>query len=253
MNWSMDAQTKSPATPATEAQAATATQAQAPAAATPAAAEPAVAPPAGLDAPAEPAAPGFRQRGRMRRRARFLRRARELAYRDLGGLVFEMHRLGQRRDDLAAAKLETLGHIDAELRALEDALGERRAVTVLREAGIAACPRCAAIHGSDDRFCPICGLSMGRRADRPMTASPAPPAAAPAPAATDPAPAGAPRVGAPRAAAPPLAPAPSPPPNPAPPPPAVSAPVAAAPPRTPAGPDEDRPTEIIRPSDQTGA
>ena len=34
----------------------------------------------------------------MRRRLRFLRKARELAYRDLGGLVFEMHRLGQRND-----------------------------------------------------------------------------------------------------------------------------------------------------------
>ncbi|MCW3069003.1 MAG: hypothetical protein JWL67_1628, partial [Solirubrobacterales bacterium] len=27
----------------------------------------------------------------MRRRARFLRKARELAYRDLGGLVFNLH------------------------------------------------------------------------------------------------------------------------------------------------------------------
>jgi hypothetical protein len=120
--------------------------------------------------------PGFRERGGMRRRLRFLRKARELAYRDLGGLVFEMHRLGQRRDDLIGAKLTTLGHIDVELRAIESALGERQRVTVLREAGVAACPRCAAIHSSEDRFCPACGMPMGRHAERPIAATPpAPP------------------------------------------------------------------------------
>src|ERR1700694_4024343 len=82
--------------------------------------------------------PGFRARGRLRRRARFLRKARELAYRDLGGLVFNLHRFGERNDALVLAKLSTLSHIDAELRALESALAERQPVTVLREAGITA-------------------------------------------------------------------------------------------------------------------
>src|SRR5271154_903710 len=112
----------------------------------------------------------------MRRRARFLRRARELAYRDLGGLVFNLHRFGQRNDALVLAKLTTLGHIDTELRALEGALEERRPVTVLREAGITACPRCAAIHSSEDSFCPNCGLSMSRQADVPIGAAPPAPA-----------------------------------------------------------------------------
>ncbi len=112
--------------------------------------------------------PGFGVRGRMRRRVRFLRKARELGYRDLGGLVYEMQRLGERHDELVAGKLATLGAIDGELRALEGALGERQPVTVLREAGIAACPRCAAIHGSEDRYCPACGLAMGQHADRPI-------------------------------------------------------------------------------------
>ncbi len=119
-----------------------------------------------------PKAPGFGERGRMRRRARFLRRARELAYRDLGGLVFDLHRFGQRNDQVVLAKLATLGHIDAELRSLEGALREIRPVTVLREAGIAACPRCAAIHGSDDRFCPGCGLAFDMSADRPLSTAP---------------------------------------------------------------------------------
>ncbi len=115
----------------------------------------------------------------MRRRARFLRKARELAYRDLGGLVYNLHRFGQRNDVLVIAKLTTLSHIDTELRTLEAALEERHPVTILREAGISACPRCAAIHSGDDRFCPNCGLSMSRRVDLPVAGAPAPVSPAP--------------------------------------------------------------------------
>jgi hypothetical protein len=141
--------------------------------------------------------PGFGSRGRVRRRARFLRKARELAYRDLGGLVFNLHRFGRRNDELVLAKLSTLSHIDSELRALESALSERETVTILREAGITACPRCAAIHSGDDRFCPNCGLPMSRHSNLPIAGAPASsvpsapapaaPAAAPAPAAPSPA------------------------------------------------------------------
>ncbi len=242
--------------------------------------------PAGAEAPAEPSTPGFGERGRMRRRLRFLRKARELAYRDLGGLVFEMQRLGERRDELVAAKLATLGAIDAEVRALEQALGDSHPVTVLREAGIAACPRCAAIHGSEDHFCPSCGLAMGRHADRPIAVAPAnPPAVAGAAAATGPAapprassvPAGAPPSSAvpagapasrPPSARPPASsaspasgqPAPTPPRESAPATPAPAAPAPRAPapygspPRAPTPPPaaDDRPTEIIRPSDPPG-
>jgi hypothetical protein len=132
--------------------------------------------------------PGFRSRGRARRRARFLRRARELAYRDLGGLVYNLHRFGQRNDSLVLAKLSTLSHIDGELRTIETALAERSPVTVLREAGITACPRCAAIHGSEDRYCPNCGLPMSRHADLPVAGAPVgdTPPAAPQPPATAP-------------------------------------------------------------------
>jgi hypothetical protein len=123
------------------------------------------------DAPQQ-STPGFGERGRMRRRARFLRKARELAYRDLGGLVFDLHRFSARNDEVVSAKLATLAQMDAELRAIERALGHGDTVTVLREVGIAACPRCAAIHGRDDRFCPGCGLAFDANAERPLSTAP---------------------------------------------------------------------------------
>jgi hypothetical protein len=132
---------------------------------------------------AAPIAPGFIARGHLRRRLRFLRKARELAYRDLGGLVYDLHRFGQHRDELVLAKLATLTQIDNELRAIEDTLEERSPDTVLREAGVAACPRCRSIHGSADRFCPGCGLALGESDLRSSTARP--PAGAEAPGAPE--------------------------------------------------------------------
>src|SRR3954452_4689963 len=126
--------------------------------------------PAGAE-PADPAAPpepSFRNRGRLRRRLRFLRRVRELGYRDLGGLVFDQHRFNRPDEELVRGKVSALAAVDAELRALEDALRERRDIAELREPGISACPRCGTLHGSDARFCPSCGLALS--AARPIAA-----------------------------------------------------------------------------------
>jgi hypothetical protein len=108
----------------------------------------------------EPGRPSFRHRGRMRRRLRYLRRVRELGFRDLGGLAFEQHKYSQVREDLLQAKLAALSAVDAELRALEHELDDRRPITELREPGISACPRCGALHGSDASFCPSCGVPL---------------------------------------------------------------------------------------------
>jgi hypothetical protein len=176
-------------------------------------------------------------RGRARRRARFLRKARELAYRDLGGLVFNLHRFGARNDALVLAKLATIGQIDAELRALETALAHHAPVTILREAGITACPHCAAIHSSEDHFCPNCGLSISRQVDL-LTDLRLAASAAASPAAT---PAQAPAPEPARAPAPARAQAPAPAPTP------TGAP-ATTQAQAPAGSSgENEPTEIMRP------
>jgi hypothetical protein len=135
--------------------------------------------PAGL-AP-EDVAPrlSFRNRGRLRRRLRYLRRVRELGYRDLGGLAFDLHRFGRRNDELVLGKLQALDAVDHELRALERVLDDRRDVIELREPGISACPRCGALHGSDARFCPSCGtefrgpLVLGELGGGPLPPAPA--------------------------------------------------------------------------------
>jgi len=141
--------------------------------------------PAGTEpeALAAPAPPSFRHRGRLRRRLRYLRRVRELGYRDVGGLIFDLRRFRRDEPGLVAAKLEALGAVDAELRGLEDALGDHRPVAELREPGVGACPRCAALHASDARYCSACGLDL-RAAPKAAVTAPG----APIPVVTDPAP-----------------------------------------------------------------
>jgi RNA polymerase subunit RPABC4/transcription elongation factor Spt4 len=143
--------------------------------------------PAGL-APEDvaPTRPSFRDRGRLRRRLRYLRRVRELGFRDLGGLAFDLHRFRRRNDELVLGKLAALDAVDRELRAIERVLDERRDIIELREPGVAACPRCGALHGSDARFCPQCGtqfsgpLAMVEVGGAPVAAET--PASTPAPA-----------------------------------------------------------------------
>jgi hypothetical protein len=104
---------------------------------------------------------GTARRGKMRRRVRFLRRARELALRDLGGLVYEAARRDQDAAKLVREKVLHLGVIDRELQALEAELGAPRGETVLREPGIGGtCPRCRELHASDARYCSRCGLDL---------------------------------------------------------------------------------------------
>ena len=110
--------------------------------------------------PAPPARPGFRERGRLRRRLRYLREVRELGYRDLGGLVLDQHRFQRPNEELVAGKVAAIDALDREMRAIEQALSQSTPYTELFIPGLSACPRCGALHGSDARFCPQCGLSF---------------------------------------------------------------------------------------------
>lgn len=103
---------------------------------------------------------GFVERARLRRRMRRLERERELRLRDVGGLVFELHRSSTNNDELVAAKLGQLEATDTELRALRASLDAESDVDELREAGIAACGNCGELIGSADRFCAACGVQV---------------------------------------------------------------------------------------------
>lgn len=140
--------------------------------------------PAGEDA--LDARPTALLRGRLRKRLRFLERERELLLRDLGGLVYEIHRSGTAGDreqhrSLVAGKVERLAGLDHELGAGRASLGETRGEIVVREPGIGgSCPRCGEIHGSDARFCSACGFPLE------VTDAPAPSGPLPGPPPGDP-------------------------------------------------------------------
>jgi hypothetical protein len=116
--------------------------------------------------------PPFVGRGRIRRRARYLRRLREVQLRDLGGFIVELRRFEQNRPELIQGKLESALRTDAELRALESALGSEQPFRELREAGIGGvCAHCGSVHGTSDRFCSACGeplSSDGEDEDQPQ-------------------------------------------------------------------------------------
>ena len=121
-------------------------------------------PPEAAPAPLPPRRPGFRERGQLRRRLRFLREARELGFRDLGGLVFDQHRFQRPNDALVQGKVAAIDGVDRELRVIEDVLAARRPYEELFVAGVSACPRCGALHGSDGALLPALRPGLPRPA-----------------------------------------------------------------------------------------
>ncbi len=129
--------------------------------------------------------PDTRRRSRLRRRLRHLRRVRELMLRDLGGLVYEVHRTHVTDDasrehqaTLIQGKVERLAALDAERHELETVLGDRRTEVVLREPGVGGtCASCGDYLPSDAKFCARCGT--------PAEAVPVPAQEGPAPAAEE--------------------------------------------------------------------
>ena len=122
--------------------------------------------PAGIDPAEAPMRPPAGRRGRLRRRLRYLRRARELMLRDLGGLLYEVHRTGggdvAGHATIVTAKVQRIRGVDAEAHALETALSASRAEAVLFQPGIGGtCTVCGELHGSEARFCSHCGAAIG--------------------------------------------------------------------------------------------
>jgi hypothetical protein len=122
--------------------------------------------PAGVD-PAEAAVqPPKGRRGRLRRRLRYLRRARELMLRDLGGLLYEIHRTGggdvSAHSTVIGAKVQRLANLDAETGAIETALASPRGDAVVFQPGVGGtCNACGELYGSAARFCSNCGAPTG--------------------------------------------------------------------------------------------
>ena len=121
--------------------------------------------PAGLEAGAAVAPPAGRP-GRLRRRLRYLRRARELMLRDLGGLVYEVHRSGggdySGHGAVIGSKVARLTSLDAESDAIEAALAAPRSETVVFQPGVGGtCDFCGELYSSAARFCSHCGSPTG--------------------------------------------------------------------------------------------
>jgi hypothetical protein len=134
--------------------------------------------PAGVDPAEAPMRPPAGRRGRLRRRLRYLRRARELMLRDLGGLLYEVHRTGggdvEAHATVVGAKVQRIAGLDAEARALETALAAPRGEAVVFEPGVGGtCAACGELYGSDARFCSNCGTAIGAAvAPSPATRTP---------------------------------------------------------------------------------
>lgn len=84
--------------------------------------------------------------------------------RDLGGLVYEIHRTGAdagQADRLVGEKVARLHLLDAEASELEERLGDGSGELLLREPGIGGyCPSCGELYGSDAAFCSNCGARL---------------------------------------------------------------------------------------------
>ena len=139
--------------------------------------------PAGIERGAEAAgAASSRERGRMRRRLREVRRLREAQLLELGALVLEAHR--HERDDSPVIKRKAAeaATLDAEARALAQALETDGGLDTVVSAGVAGpCPACGTLASTAARFCSTCGTPLDGRPDaQPRDAAPdATPADAP--------------------------------------------------------------------------
>jgi hypothetical protein len=94
--------------------------------------------------------------GLLRRERRALVQAREAELRDLGGLLVEMYRRGNFRDDLLAERAATIVGIDVRLAEIDQLLQARGHVQRCE---------CGAPILRGSHFCPNCGRSLPQPGD----------------------------------------------------------------------------------------
>jgi hypothetical protein len=123
--------------------------------------------PAGIErGPGSAATAGSRERGQMRRRLRELRRLREAQLLELGALVLEAHRHERDESPVIKRKAAEAAAIDAEARALTEALQTDAGLDTVVAAGIAGpCPTCGTLASTAARFCSTCGTALDGRPD----------------------------------------------------------------------------------------
>ena len=162
--------------------------------------------------PAVPPRRALPHPGQLRKERRALLRVREERLRDLGGLMLEMFRRDQFRQDLLVERCDELIALDERLQELDTLLAAsvsvRRAAPAARCAcgaplvwgshfcancgrpaaatpPVVGCPQCGSALAADAKFCAVCGKAVAPRPDSEAEAN-APPAelleALPAPA-----------------------------------------------------------------------
>jgi zinc-ribbon domain len=118
--------------------------------------------PAGTE-PGGPRGPTARERTLMRRRLRSLRRRREALMREVGGLVLESRHEENGSAERLDSRTHELEEVDAEARAIVEALRELKTMDELLSSGVSArCSSCGELVAARERFCPNCGAQVSR-------------------------------------------------------------------------------------------
>jgi ribosomal protein L32 len=133
--------------------------------------------PAGVEPqqPGERRGPTARERTLMRRRLRALRRRREALMREVGGLVLESKHEQNGTPQLLEGRTHELEDVDAEARALVEALDERKTLDELFASGVSdRCENCGELVARREHYCTNCGAQQEREpAHEPHPAAPA--------------------------------------------------------------------------------
>src|SRR5881275_1008572 len=112
--------------------------------------------PAGID-PSAPPGPTARERTLMRRRLRALRRRREALMREMGGLVLDSKHGENGASERLDGRTHELEDVEAEARAIAQALDELKTLDQLLASGLSArCSSCGELVAKRERFCPNC-------------------------------------------------------------------------------------------------